>query len=235
VPPSFVEAVRAIRTGVVASSGDKGTKSILVASASEGEGKTLVATHLAVALAQARQRVLLIDADMRRPRVHEVFEHRLEPGLSNVLAGSATLADALRLTSIPGLTVVSAGTRSVQASELLGSTTFVELFDIMQEHFAWVIIDSPPVLTVTDASVVARRANGIVFVVGCGMTTSRAALLGVEELQRAGGRVLGTVLNRADLRHHPFYFSAYSRGEYRSKLSQSVGARANSRVLGKSA
>jgi succinoglycan biosynthesis transport protein ExoP len=227
VPASFIEAVRGMRTGVVTSFGEKHARSILVASATEGEGKTVVAANLAIALAQAHQRVLLIDADMRRSSVHEIFGHGPAPGLSNVLAGTAMLADVFRLTAVPGLTMVSAGDPSPHASELLGSTTFTELFEIVEEHFAWVIIDSPPVLTVTDASVVACRTSGIVFVVGCGMTSSRAARLGLEELRRAGGRVVGGVLNRADLKRHPFYFSPYSPREYHQAEA--------SAVLGKSA
>jgi capsular exopolysaccharide synthesis family protein len=223
VPVSFVEAVRGMRTGVVMASGQERPKSLLVASATEGEGKTVVAANLAIALAQARQRVLLIDADMRRSAVHEIFGHRLEPGLSNLLTGTATLAAVLRLTNVPGLTVMSAGTPSSQASELLGSTTFTELLDIMQEHFAWLVIDSPPVLTVTDASVVARRTSGIVFVVGCAMTSSRAARLALEELQRAGGRAVGMVLNHADSRRHPFYFSPYVRSDYRAEVGTIPG------------
>jgi capsular exopolysaccharide synthesis family protein len=219
VPALFSEAFRAMRTGVVSAAGEKGPKSVLVASAAEGEGKTLVASNLAIALARANQRVLLVDADMRRPTLHDIFGQRLEPGLSNVLGGTATLAEALRLTTVPGLTVVPAGTPTMQASELLGSAIFNELFEILQEHFVWVIIDSPPVLTVTDASIVARKASGVVFVLGCGMTTSRVARLAVDELQRLGGRVVGTVLNRADLHHHPFYFSPYSRGLYRAQAA----------------
>lgn len=222
-PPSFVEAVRALRTSVVSSSGVKDPRSIVVASAASGEGKTLVASSLAIALAQAHHRVLLIDADMRRPSVHGIFGRGLEPGLSNVLAGTATLGDALRATTVPGLTVLSAGAATLKAPELLGSALFKELFHIVQEHFAWVIVDSPPVLDVTDASVVARRASGVVFVVGAGMTSSRRARLAIEELQHAGGHVLGTVLNRAKLEHHSFYYSPYARGEYLDSLQKTGG------------
>ena len=108
-PRLVVEAFRGLRTNVIASTPGDGPRSILVASAAQGEGKTHVAGNLAVALAQAQQRVVLIDADMRRPSVHEQLSHRLEPGLSNVLAGTATLAEALQSTAVPGLTVLSAG------------------------------------------------------------------------------------------------------------------------------
>ncbi|MGH9373116.1 MAG: GumC family protein [Vicinamibacterales bacterium] len=230
-PASFAEAVRAIRTGILASAGGATSQSILIAGAKEGEGKTLVASNLAVALAQAQQRVLLVDADIRRPSVHDVFGLQLEPGLSNVLAGTTSLADVLRPSDIPGLTVVSAGTASREAPEILASTVFTRLFDIMQEHFTWVIVDAPPVLNVTDASVLASRVGGIVFVVGAGMTRARAARRAIEELERMGGRVLGVVLNRADLAHHPFYFSPYSRSDYGSASSDTAARAPQAAVL----
>jgi polysaccharide biosynthesis transport protein len=217
-PPSFVEAFRTLRTSVVSSPDAKGPVSIVVASASPGEGKTTVAANLAMTLAQAHQRVLLVDGDMRRPRMHELFDQQLEPGLSNVLAGTASLADVLRPTSLAGLTVLSAGTPSPDAPELLGSAAFNHLFGILKEHYPWVIVDCPPALSVTDASLVASQATGIVFVVGSGMTGARTARLAIEELQRTGARVLGSVLNRADLQHHPYYFGPYVRGEYLKSL-----------------
>ena len=126
-PRILVEAFRGLRTNVIAATRGDGPRSILVASTSEGEGKTHVAGNLAVALAQSQQRVLLIDADMRRPSVHEQLNHRLEPGLSNVLGGTATLAEALQSTSVPGLTFLSAGNPTDKAPELLGSMLFNDL------------------------------------------------------------------------------------------------------------
>jgi capsular exopolysaccharide synthesis family protein len=210
-----METFRALRTSVMSVAHAEGRRSILVASATQREGKTHVASNLAIALAQAQYRVLLIDADMRRPSVHDqVAGHRLEPGLSNVLTGSAPLNDALQSASVPGLTVLAAGTPSGDAPELLGSTVFEKLLDVLHEHYDWVIIDSPPVLTVTDASIIARRTTGVVFVVGSAITRSRTARLAIEQLQRVGGRLLGVVLNRADVAHHPFYFESYASSDY---------------------
>jgi Mrp family chromosome partitioning ATPase len=113
---------------------------------------------------------------------------------------------------------------------MLASPLFEELFDIMQEHYSWVIIDSPPVLAVTDATLLARRSSGVIFVVGSAMTSSRIAIRAVEDLRQAGANLLGTVLNRADLKHHPFYFSPYLRGERRREPPADV--RATPKVLG---
>jgi succinoglycan biosynthesis transport protein ExoP len=221
-PQTVVEAFRGLRTSVIAAM-PAGPRSILVASAGQHEGKTHVASNLAIALAQAKHRVLLIDADLRRPSVHERLGQRPEPGLSNVLAGTATLNEALQKASAPGLTVLTAGNPTNQAPEQLGSTLFSELLAILQEHFDWVIIDSPPALTVTDASVIAPRTTGVLFVVGSAMTSSRTARLAHDELQRAGGRSLGTVLNRADVSHHPFYFAPYLSGDYLGSLKEPTG------------
>src|SRR4051812_33070597 len=103
IQPSFAEAFRGIRTNVLFSSAAEGAKVLIVTSSAPGEGKTLVATNLAVALAQANQRVLIVDADMRKPRVHDVFQHPQEPGLSNVLVGNAKASEAVRLTKVPML------------------------------------------------------------------------------------------------------------------------------------
>jgi capsular exopolysaccharide synthesis family protein len=213
-PASLMEAVRAVRTSVVSASLGSPSRSILVASGSQGEGKTFVATTLAVALAHAQQRVLLVDADMRRPGVHRRFGCELDPGLSNLLSGTAPLRDVLRPSAIPHLTVVAAGTPSLRAPELLGSPAFQELLRVWQEHYAWVIIDSPPLLNVTDASILARQTTGVVLVVASGSTRARNARRTIEELQRVGASLFGAVLNRTPLQDHPFYFSPYERSDY---------------------
>jgi capsular exopolysaccharide synthesis family protein len=213
-PPSLLEAVRAMRTGLVSNTAGPGPRSFVVTSASAGEGKSFVASSLAIALARTRQRVLLIDADLRRPRLHTLFEQPLEPGLSTILDGGAALGDVLRSTTVPGLAVMCAGRPTDRAPELLSSARFDELFSLLQSHFDWVIVDSPPVLSVTDASVVARKATGLFLVVASGRTTGAAARVAVDELRRAGAHVVGAVLSRADIHRHPYYFAPYSSAPY---------------------
>jgi capsular exopolysaccharide synthesis family protein len=222
-PSVEVEAFRGLRTNVMSAIREDGPRTILITSTTQGEGKTHVASNLAVALARAQRRVLLLDADMRRPSVHERLWRPLEPGLSTVLTSTATVTDALQETEIPGLNVLTAGQPSERAPELLGSAAFNELLEALPTQFEWVIIDSPPALTVTDASIIARRTTGVVFVVGSAIARSRAARLALGELQRAGGNILGTVLNRADVAHHPFYFAPYSSGGYLSSLEPTPG------------
>ena len=214
-PPDFAESFRALRTNLLFSSADEGRgRSIVITSAAPGEGKTVVATNLSVALAQAGTRVLLVDADMRKPRVHTTFDQSQQPGLSNVLVGEAKAADAVRKTRVAGLWVMTAGVCPPNPAELLASTRFKELTASLVQHFDWIIIDTPPVMAVTDAAIVAHGATGVVFVVGSQSTDRHAARRAIEQLRSARATVIGGVLNRVDLQHHPYYYAQYYRREY---------------------
>ncbi len=169
VPHNFSESFRAVRTNLLFSSAEEGSRSVVVTSTGPSEGKTVVAANLAVALAQAGQRVLLIDADMRKPRVHTVFEKPQTPGLSNVLVGCAKASEAVHKTTVPGLWVMPAGLHPPNPAELLGSKRFKDFMASLTEHFDWVIVDTPPVMAVTDSSVVAQLTTGVLFVVGASM------------------------------------------------------------------
>lgn len=210
----FAESFRSIRTNVLFSSADDGGRFIVVTSSAPGEGKTVVSTNVSVALAQAGHRVLLIDADMRKPRVHEVFAHSLTPGLSNLLVGDAAASEAIHASSTPGLWLMPAGTHPPNPAELLGSKRFKDFTAFLQQHFDWVIVDTPPVMAVTDASIVANLAHGVLFVVGSEMTSRRVAQRAVEQLELGQARFLGAVLNRVDLEHNAYYYSRYYRPEY---------------------
>jgi succinoglycan biosynthesis transport protein ExoP len=215
VPPNFAESIRSVRTNVLFSSAEEGAHVVVITSAGPGEGKSVVSSNLAVSLAQAGQRVLLIDADMRRPRVHEIFDMSQEPGLSNLLVGDCKPSEAVRKWSaVNGICVLPAGMIPPNPSELLGSKRFEEYIATLGEHFDWVIIDSPPVLAVADACVVANGASGVIFVVGADQTSRAAAREAVHQLQSAHARVIGAVLNRVDLERNPYYYAHYYRKEY---------------------
>ena len=215
VPANFAEAFKSIRTNVLFSSAEDGMRSVVVTSSGPGEGKSIVSANLAVALAQAGQRVLLIDGDMRRPRVHEIFGTEQEPGLSNILTGVSKSADAIRrCPTVHGLWLLSSGHIPPNPAELLGSHRFRDFIGSLEEHFDWVVIDSPPVLVVTDSSIVANSAAGVVFVVGSDKTSRQAARTAVEQLDAANARIIGSVLNRVNLARHQYYYSSYYRKEY---------------------
>ncbi|HEY0873590.1 MAG TPA: polysaccharide biosynthesis tyrosine autokinase [Vicinamibacterales bacterium] len=223
VPPNFAEAFKSVRTNVLFSSAEEGLRSLVVTSAGPGEGKSLVASNLAVALAQAGQRVLLIDADMRRPRVHEIFGGDQEPGLSNVLSGNAKAPDAIRKSKTEGLWLLPAGLIPPNPAELLGSRRYTEFIASLSAHFDWVLLDTPPVMVVTDSSIVANQSSGVVFVVRADHTSRQAVRAAVEQLEAANAHLTGSVLNSVDLVRNPYYYSAYYRKEY-SRYYVSAGA-----------
>jgi len=214
VPPAFGEAIRAVRTNVLFSSVEEGVRTVVVTSAGPGEGKSLFSSNLSVSLAQAGQRVLHIDADMRRPRVHEIFDLTQEPGLSNLLVGDCKPSEAVRKTTIQNLCVMPAGMIPPNPAELLGSNRCSEYLATLGGHFDWVVIDSPPVLAVADASVLANSASGVIFVVGADQTSRHTAKVAIEQLNAVQAHLIGAVLNRADVERNPYYYSTYYRKEY---------------------
>jgi capsular exopolysaccharide synthesis family protein len=222
IPPSFSEAMRAIRTSVIFSSADEGARSVVITSTAPHEGKTLVSSNLALSLAQSNQRTLLIDADMRRPRMHGVFDRPQEPGLSNVLVGTTELHDAIVPTAFPHLFFLSSGHIPPNPAELLGSLKYSEVLADLRNQFDWIVIDAPPVLAVTDAAVVAHNATGVVFVVGVDMTPRRNALAAVDQLLAAKAHFIGGVLNRVDVQRHSYYYAPYYRKDYARVYERSV-------------
>jgi polysaccharide biosynthesis transport protein len=214
VSPAFAEAIRAVRTAVLFSSADEGSRSLMITSTGPHEGKTLVSSSLAITLAQAGQKTLVIDADMRRPRMHEALDRPQEPGLSNVLVGDTKLADAARATAVPNLTFLAAGHIPPNPAELLGSKKYAELLADLRSKYDWIVIDAPPVMPVTDAALVANRAQGVLFVVGSEMTPRQNAAAAIEQLKNANARFVGVVLNRVHIQRHSYYYSPYYRKEY---------------------
>ena len=211
----FAEALRGLRTKLLVSSTRGGqSRSIVVTSTGPNEGKTLMAANLAVALAQATRQVLLIDADMRQPRVHETLNIDRTPGLSNVLAGTATVSQAVRASSVRGLWILPAGDHPPHAAELLASQRFETFLKLAAQRFEWIIVDSPPVLAVTDACVIAPLVSGVLFVVGSEMTNRQSVQTALEELEAVNAKFVGTLLNRVKIYRNRYYYSDYYKTEY---------------------
>jgi len=224
IPANFSEAFRAIRTNVLFSSAHEGTRSIVVTSTGPGEGKSMVAGNLAISLAQAGQRVLIVDADMRKPKAHELMGVAQEPGLSNLLVGNVKASEAVQKSRVRGLWVLPAGRIPPNPAELVGAPRFRDFVNSLREHFDWVIIDSPPVMAVTDAALIAHHASGVLFVVGAEMTSRHTARRALEQLEQAQARFVGAVLNRVDLKHNAYYYSQYYRREYSDYYQKSARA-----------
>jgi capsular exopolysaccharide synthesis family protein len=211
---AFSEAIRAVRTAVLFASADEGARSIVVTSTGPHEGKTLVASSLAIALAQTGQRTIVVDADMRRPRMHEALGRSQEPGVSNLLVGDSVLTDAVRPTTIQNLWILPAGHIPPNPAELLGSKKYDELLAELKRRFDTVIIDAPPVMPVTDAALLAHTAGGVLFVIGAEMTPRQSAAAAIEQLSNANAKFLGAVLNRVHIERHAYYYSAYYHKAY---------------------
>jgi len=153
-----------------------------------------------------------------------VFSRSQEPGLSNVLVGDAKASAAIHSSGVSGLWVMPAGLQPPNPAELLGSKRFRDFLVSLSPHFDWVLIDSPPVMAVTDSSVVAHLATGVLFVVGAEMTSRHAAQTAIEQLEQARGKFIGAVLNRVDLQHNSYYYSQYYRREYSDYYQKSAAS-----------
>ncbi len=222
VPAAFQEAFRTVRTSVLFSSQGEPVRTILVTSTGPGDGKTLVASNLAISLAQTGRRVLLLDADMRRPRVHDLFDQPQAPGLSELTAGRATSSQVITKTTVPGLWILPAGSIPPNPAELLSSHQFTRFLSTLSEFFDWVIIDSPPVMAVTDAALIAHVAAGVIFVVGAELTSGPAAMNALVQLDAAQARFLGAVLNKVNFKRNAFYYGDYYKREYGDYYTKSA-------------
>jgi len=214
VPQYFAEAFRGIRTNLMFSSAEEGPRAVVVTSTQPVEGKSIVAANLAMSLAQAGQRVLLIDADLRKPRQHELFTIPPNPGLSSLLVGQTKTNDAVTKSNLANLWVMPSGPNPPNPAELLGSARFRALLNNLRQHFDWIVIDSPPVMAVTDASVIGHLATGVLFVVGCERVNRHAARTAVEQLLVARATILGCVLNRVNVKKNPYYYAHYYKHDY---------------------
>jgi capsular exopolysaccharide synthesis family protein len=208
--PHFSEAVQTVRANLVLSGG-RSLRSVLVMSARPDEGKTTTAVSLAVSLARTGRRVLLIDGDLRRSRLHTIFDQPLEPGLSDVLRGTTALHAAIRTSHHDNLSILPAGVASVSPGDLLQVEALSEHLVSHLREFEWVIIDSPPALVAADATSLAQVVSGILFVVGARMTTAQEAKLALEQIAPTGTRVMGAVLSRPDLTMMPDYLTGYGK------------------------
>jgi succinoglycan biosynthesis transport protein ExoP len=190
------EAYRNLRMNLMfMSSEDEPIRSVLFTSAGPGEGKSTTTVNFAVMLAQQGQRVLLVDADLRRPSLHRALDLLREPGLTNLLVGDATVREAVRPSVLPNLDVLPSGPFPPNPSELLNSKAMKRLLEEFEGRYSQVIVDSPPMLAVTDAAVLAQHTDGVVLVLRSGETEQRAAERAVDQLRRLGVRVFGAVLN----------------------------------------
>lgn len=204
------EDYRTLRTNLRYSGIENPGGALLVTSANPSEGKTTTAANLAVAIAQSGKRVVLLDADLRRPGVHPLFGLSNQVGLSSLfLEGAPSLDAVMQTTGVPGLRVLASGEPPPNPAELLDSKRMNEILLELRSEADMVVVDSPPLLVVADANILASRCSGAVLVVDSGRTRSDAARKVVESLTRSRVKLLGIVLNRMSGRHGGYYNNYY--------------------------
>ena len=225
VPHDFGEAYRAIRTSLVAQLPGDGPRIVAVASSQPLEGKTTTAVNIAMALAVGGARVLLIDADMRRPSVHKALRMTNDRGLSQLLAGQARMREVVQRTHDPNLLTITAGRTPANPSELLASDRMRALLTGLESGpFDWIIIDTPPVLAVTDAVILAPLVHAMTFVIGAEMTRWRLAERAVETLLGSNPRHVLAVLNKVNFGRNKYYYSRYYGHQYKNYYAESPAA-----------
>lgn len=216
------EAYKSIRTNIMLSVLKKGCKIIVVSSSVAGEGKTTTTTNLAISIAQADQRVLLIDGDLRKPKVHHYFSIPNAPGLTNYLGAAANsrssqkvdLFSIIHPTEYKNLSVIASGSIPPNPAEILGSEMMVDFLQSVSEHFDYIIIDTPPVNVVSDALPVIRESDGMVLVVRANSSTHPELQKALDALKFIDAKVLGFVVNYESQKKSGYSYYKYGYGDY---------------------
>ena len=213
------EAYRTLRTNVTFVGAERPVQLLALTSPGPGEGKSTTAANLAVALALGGHRTLLIDADLRRPLLHRAFGLVHEPGLTDVLVGRASAREAIRPDVIERLDVLPAGSSPPNPSELLGSDAMHALVAEVRQNYDYIVVDTPPVLPVTDATVISTVADATILAIRSGETEETSAARALDQLKRVNARIAGVVLNGVDTRRdrHYTYYKYQKNVAYRAR------------------
>lgn len=200
------EQYRTIRSNIHFASLGKDVRVITVTSATTCEGKSTTATNLATVLSQQHHKVLLIDADMRKPSCHFSFGVFNNEGLTNVLIKNETLPHVITETFVPNLYLLTSGPIPPNPAELLGMKSMEWLLNLLRREYDYIIIDTPPVLSVTDAQIIAEKSDGIILVSSSGLTTKENIVKAKDLLAHTRTKLLGVVLNRVRTKNKEAYY-----------------------------
>jgi polysaccharide biosynthesis transport protein len=223
---SIVEAYRMLRTSVLLSTAGTPPKTILVTSSQPGEGKTTTAVNTAISMAQLGSSVLVIDADLRRPAVHKTFKVPNTRGITNYLSSKAAIENLIVKLPIPNLSLLPCGPIPPNPAELISSDRMKDLLRLLGERYDHIIIDSPPLISVTDPVILSTMVDGSILVVHSGRSTRDLVRRARQELNSVGAKVFGVVLNNVNIKKEGYddyyyyrYYSSYGEGQRGAKAS----------------
>jgi capsular exopolysaccharide synthesis family protein len=220
-PQSAVaEAYRVLRTNLIFSSAETTGRALVVTSANPGEGKTTTVANLASSLALNGAKVLAVDADLRRPTMHQHFGIPKTPGLSDLIVGKCQASESIHTTRFKGLQVLPCGYVPPNPAELLGSAAMKQVVDALRSHYDWVLIDTPPILAMADTPVLCPLVEGVILVIGAEVSGRPAIHRAVDQITSVGGKVIGVVLNKVDLERNSYYYGQYYGEYYRSYYAE---------------
>ncbi len=205
----IAEAARSLRTNLMFMNPDEPYKRLLVTSAAPAEGKTTVAVSIAISLAQGGQKVCIIDCDLRRPRLHRIFDRAGDVGLMNVILGEATVDEVAKPTVVPNLYCIPCGPIPPNSADVVSSEKFRRLLDDISARFDRIVLDSPPVIAVTDSAIASTLVDGVVFVVRAFKTSINLCRSGLRTLQDVDAPIAGAVLNAVNLNRHEYNYYHY--------------------------
>jgi len=212
-PKSHItEAYKGLRTSILFSFPDNNPKVLLITSATPGEGKTFTSVNLAITMAQAGSKVVMIDCDMRKSRIHRLLNLKNEKGISNLLIGQCRVEDVLQDGPVSNLKIITCGHHPPNPSELLVSANLKKILEELKTRFDHIIIDSPPLVAVTDSVVISRIVDGVALVIHGGVTSKEAVVQGRDLLKNANASLLGVIINNINLgkqgNYHYYYYSS---------------------------
>lgn len=203
------EVYRLLRTNIQYASTDQELKTIMVTSSQAGEGKTTTISNLAITYAQEGKNVLLIDMDMRKPSLHRIFSQQNRQGLSTVLTGQASIQDVIKETMVSQLSLLPSGPILGNPSDLIDSTAMRELLEEMIQKYDIILMDTPPVLAVTDSVIASTLCDGLIMVVAAGKVKKDHLKKAKEQLDHVNARILGLVINRMNRDDQPDFYMNY--------------------------
>jgi capsular exopolysaccharide synthesis family protein len=227
----MAEAYRHLRTSLLLSSAGNPPRTILVTSSQPSEGKTTTAVNTAFMLAQTGAEVLIIDCDLRRPRLHANFNLANTRGLTNFLSGECSIDDVLQTyDGVPNLKLLTSGPVPPNPAELLGSEQMRNLLKSLSGRFAHIVVDSPPAISFTDASILSTFVDGVILVIHGGRSSRAVVRRAKQQLLDVGANIFGVVLNNVKAESHEYYgagyYSSYYQGEYYEADGEGDNARA---------